>query len=678
MIRCMAGRWMAGWLVLAGLGMGALVQAQTGAVQGPAPLSAYVAAPEFSRVSLSANGRYLAAITPVKGRANLVVLDLQTMKPRSITALTRWDVIRYHWAGDFLLYSVGTLDTPTGAETGHGGGLFAVRVDGSDFRKLMPTVEEQWGDGTLTARFMEFLQVLPGSASEVLVSAPLRTARPDIYRVDLVSGRRTLLSSDKPGIVIEWVLDGQGVPRVAVVVDKDNAPAAEVTTTVLLRDALDQPWREIARFAFQQPGRWDPVAFAPDGRNLIVRSQRGRQTQGWHLFDVAQGKLTDTLVQHPRYDVPESGLLRQPDTAVPLGIRLHDDRVQTAYFDTGLAGLQSALEKQFPGRAVELQPSQGGPTLVRIYGDRHPSTYYLYDAQARSLKQVLRSRRDLDERHLVAMQPFLLKTRDGLEIPSYYFLPASYQPGQKLPTVVHIHGGPHVRADVWGEPVSTGVREAQLLASRGYAVVLPNFRITPGLGARIYLAGLGELGRKMSDDHEDAARWAVQQGFADPQRICISGASYGGYAALWASIRSTELFRCAVAGLVVSDLKLQLTSHRTDFSDSKSGVDFWRRLIGETKSGDWERSREVSPALHAQRSAIPLFIYAGDADRRTPLEQTEAMVDALKAAGRPAEIVMIKSEEAHGFGKTENKLDKFETMLKFLGTHIGTGPTPTP
>jgi len=641
----------------------------------PLPVEAYVAPADFVQVALSPSGRYLAALTPVKGKRNLVVLDLQSMKPRAVTAMSSFDIISYRWVGDYLLYSLGTLDTPTGADSGYGGGLFAVKADGTGYRELSPTVEKQINENVFALKFMNVLSAVPGRDNEVLVSANLRTDREDIYSVNLETGRRTLLSFEKPGLVRGWTLDQQGALRVALVVDKEDVPMEEVTTTILYRDTVEQPWRKLASFAHEERGGWVPVAFAPDNRNLIVQARRGN-TSGWFLLDVDTGKVGEQVMHHPRFDASEASLRFATGTRKVIGLVMADERQQVAYFDEAMAKLQSAMEAQFPGKMVNLSRSADGTlTLVAVWSDRLPRTYYLYDERAKSLKQVLRSRRNLDERHLVEMRPFLLKTRDGVEIPSYYFLPASYQPGQKLPTVVHIHGGPHARADTWGPLEGTGVREAQVLASRGYAVVLPNFRMTPGLGWKVYNGGFGQIGRQMSDDHEDAAKWAVAQGFADARRICISGSSYGGYASLWATIRSAEVFKCAMAGHVVSDLELQLTSTKTDFHSSKAGIAFWRRMIGEKVPGQWALSNEVSPARHAERSAMPLFIYAGDADRRTPLEQTQAMVDALKLAGKPPEIVMVKLEEAHGYGKTENRVELYKTMLDFLGKHIGRGPS---
>ncbi|MCU0952235.1 MAG: prolyl oligopeptidase family serine peptidase, partial [Burkholderiaceae bacterium] len=289
---------------------------------------------------------------------------------------------------------------------------------------------------------------------------------------------------------------------------------------------------------------------------------------------------------------------------------------------------------------------------------------------AGTIEDFLASRPWLMPDRLVQMRPFTLTTRDGLQIPSYYLLPRNHKRGDRLPTVVHVHGGPHVRADMWGS-YSYGLREAQVLAARGYAVVLPNFRGTPGFGNRIYFSAFGALGRQMLDDHEDAARWAVQQGFADADRVCISGASYGGYAALMALARYPSTFKCGVAGLPVSDLELLLTSPAGDLPSSYAAVPFWRALIGVGPGQPIPR--ELSPVHLADRIKQPVMLYAGADDIRTPLEQTTRMVEALTRAGNPPRATVIKSGEGHGFGRPENKLELYDTMLKFLDAAIGPG-----
>jgi dipeptidyl aminopeptidase/acylaminoacyl peptidase len=293
----------------------------------------------------------------------------------------------------------------------------------------------------------------------------------------------------------------------------------------------------------------------------------------------------------------------------------------------------------------------------------------MLDEGKKTLEEIFSSRPWLAGR-LVEMRPFFLKTRDGLEILSYYFLPKNHKPGEKLPTIVHIHGGPSARADYWGRG-GFGVMEAQILASRGYAVVLPNFRITPGLGSKNFYSGFGAYGREMLNDHEDAARWAVQQGFADPQRICISGASYGGYAVLMSLARFPQTFSCGVAGLVVSDMPLQLTSPAGDTAYSEAAVKWWHAILNVKDTA--EIPKDISPVNIADQIKQPLFFYAGADDIRTPLEQTTRMVRALERAGNTPRQVLIVPGEGHGFGKVENNVKLYDEMLKFLDSTIGSG-----
>lgn len=641
----------------------------------PAPVSAYVKPPDFAGVKLSPNGRYIAALGPLFGQRNLVVLDLETMKTRAVTGLNEFDVTQFHWVGSqYLVFETGKIDQPRGLQFDDQGGLFSVRVDGENYRKLGDNIADAIKRNSSEWIRTEFMRAAPGSETDILVSSNARINHErDVYRINLETGIRTLLTFERPNLVNRWILDGNGVPRALVKQRARDVPASEQLTTVMFRDAADQPWRELASFkGDDDTAAWLPRAFTPDGRDLIVEARAQEDVTSLYRYDVAKGRLAGKLLETPRYDAAATQLQRDHEGRLVAALT-RDDRFSTTFFDRPFAELHAELQAVFKDKKIIVQRSSAGRALVEVWSDRSPHAYYLFDEASAKLKLVLRSRADLDEKHLVEMRPFLLKTRDGLEIPSYYFLPANHQPGQKLPTVVHIHGGPHVRADRWGPLSGFGVMEAQILASRGYAVVLPNFRITPELGRKIYEAGFGQVGRKMSDDHEDAARWAVEQGFADADRICISGSSYGGYASLWATVRSAAVFRCAIPGLLVSDQKLQKGS--ADYRHSKSAIAYWKRLLG-VKDDDWSSVEEISPLKFAERSALPMFIWAGANDERTPLSETRNIVAALEKAGKPAEIVMIKPGEGHGYGKQENRIDLYETMLKFLDRHIGSSWKP--
>ena len=644
------------------------------AAVAPLSIASYMKPAEFAQVTISPDGRYLAALSPIKGKRNLMILDLETRKPRAVTSLSNFDVVSYHWVGSsFLVFTLGTLDTPTGADRGFGGGLFAVRPDGSGYRKLSATVEEQVGGGSRSYRSLSFLRTAPGSETEIIAAGNLRTDSDDIYRVDLITGKRELLTFEAPGVGARWILDSEAQPRAVVVRNKDDVAEEDLVRKVMVRDTITSPWRQVAEFTFADRGKdWSIVRFAEDDKNLMVTSQAGRPTRALFKFDVEKRELGEMVMGHPRYDMSEIQTLMDRNSRKVVGARLDAETAQINYFDPDYNQIHQAMMSVFKGQVVTLQRSTSGKTLVSAFSDREPHTFHLYDEKAKTLTQLLRARPDVTRQHLVEMRPFLLKTRDGLEIPSYYFLPANYQPGQRLPTVLHIHGGPHVRADTWGPLSGGGVQEAQLLASRGYAVVLPNHRITPGLGKAVFEAGWGQVGRKLSDDHEDAAQWAVAEGFADPARICITGGSYGGYATLWASVRSSTTFKCGAAGFSIGDMELQQKSTQTDYAGSRSGVAQWKRMLG-VKGDDWSPAREVSPALFAEKSGFPLFIYAGGSDRRTPIEQTNLMISALERAGKPPALVMVKADEAHGYGLLSNRVELYEAKLKFFEDHIGPG-----
>jgi dipeptidyl aminopeptidase/acylaminoacyl peptidase len=190
------------------------------------------------------------------------------------------------------------------------------------------------------------------------------------------------------------------------------------------------------------------------------------------------------------------------------------------------------------------------------------------------------------------------------------------------------------------------------------------------MGAKVYYGGFGTYGRQMSDDHEDALKWAVDQGFADPKRVCISGASYGGYAALWALARSPGLFKCAIAGLAPTDMEFQATSLEGDTGWREEGLLFWKTILGTDDFGA-KVVRDVSPLYHAERIKDAVFLYAGQDDIRVPIGQINRMDRALKSAGNPPAAYVVKEREGHGFGKLENQLDLYTQILAFLKKQFG-------
>lgn len=654
------------------LAAGVLLAAGAAAQQAPT-LEEFFRSPAYLSPVLSNNGKHFAVSVPINGRMNLAVIDLETRKGTALTNFKDFDILGATWVGnDYLLFSLGKLNSPTGPGRFDGGGLFMVSRDGKESRRLSSTVKDLRRQNQYVYRGYEVFQRLPDSNDEVIVSGNMRDAdSDDLYRMNIKSGKATLLTPNRPARSVDWVLDRNYVPRIVRSWVKD-------TQTFIIHYRKDEksPWEEMARYDRTKGPTLIPLAFESDNQTLQVAYNSGRDTMAIFRYDPNARKLGELIAQHPRYDMGAdasgdrvAGVRTDFKTNNIIGYTVNAEKPQTVWIDENYVRIQRTIDQALPETYNTFFRTPDGDRLViTARSDRHTTRWYLLDEKNKTLEELFASRPWLRPDQLVEMRPFLLKTRDGLEIPSYYFLPKNRKPGEKLPTVVHIHGGPAVRADTWGFG-SFGSLEGQLFASRGYAVIVPNFRITPGFGGKIYYTGFGSMGRQMIDDHDDAAKWAIAEGIADPGRICISGASYGGYATLMALARYPGTFRCGISGLMVSDWQMMATSLAGDTASRPAVVSFVNSMLGADSPSKY--ASDVAPVNLADRIKQPIMVYAGIDDIRTPLEQTTRMVRALERAGNKPKHVILKEEEGHGFGKPENNVELYTKVLEFLDTHIG-------
>lgn len=667
-MKALRGLLLAVGATVAGLGAASPALAQ------PIPIADLFRPPAYANPTLSQNGRYFAVSVPIGGKMNLAIVDLEERKVSVLTNERTFDVLGVRWVGnERLVFTLGQFNSPTGAGRFDGGGLFMISRDGKETRRLSPTVRELRNSGQLVFRGYDLLRTLPGNDEEVLVTGNQRDADGlDVYRMNVRTGRTVLLTERRPERVFEYVLDNNNVPRVARAVVKDK-----YAFIIYYRKDAESPWEEIGQYDGTKGSVMLPLAFESDNQTLQVAYNGDRPTMGVFRYDPATRKLGELIAQHPRFDMgadargnPVPGPITDFKTNKVIGYSVAADRPETVWIDEDYARVQRMIDATLKNthNSFSRTPS-GDKILIRSFSDRQPIKWYLLDEKKRTLEELFSAQPWLKPELLTEQRSFTFKTRDGLEIPGYYFLPKDRKPGERLPTIVHIHGGPAVRADFWGS--GFGVLEGQLMASRGYAVIVPNFRITPGLGNKIFYSGFGTIGRQMIDDHDDAAKWAIAEGIADPQRVCMSGASYGGYAALMSLARYPDTFKCGISGLMVSDWELLATSPAGDTASSEIVVSLVLGMVGVNRTRDIPAS--INPVNFADKIKQPLLIYAGEDDIRTPLEQTTRMVRALERAGNKPKAVIIKPQEGHGFGKTENNVELYEAIFKFLDEHIGPG-----
>jgi len=300
---------------------------------------------------------------------------------------------------------------------------------------------------------------------------------------------------------------------------------------------------------------------------------------------------------------------------------------------------------------------------VTSRSDVLPGSYYLFDAKAGKMEWLVDQRPWIKPKEMAAMKPVRYKARDGLEIPAYLTLPSAGEQ-KNLPLLMIIHGGPWVSGDNWGfDP------EAQFFASRGYAVLQPNFRGTLHYGWKHFSSSFGQWGLAMQDDISDGVKWAVDQGIADPKRVCIYGASYGGYATMMGLAKTPELYRCGINYVGVTDLNLNLTATWSDYAESEYLRYNAKEMLGDVDK-DAERLKRTSPVELASRIKAPVFMAYGAADRRVPIEHGQRMKSALESAGNKPAVWIVADGEGHGFRDPKNVKMVYEAMEKFLAENL--------
>ncbi|HWY24533.1 MAG TPA: prolyl oligopeptidase family serine peptidase, partial [Nevskia sp.] len=324
-----------------------------------------------------------------------------------------------------------------------------------------------------------------------------------------------------------------------------------------------------------------------------------------------------------------------------------------------------AVLGNFPGKMVlpVSQTTDGSKLIVFVYSDRDPGTYYLFDTVKMKIDPLLHLRRNIDPAQMAERRPITFKARDGQVIHGYLTLPPDKDP-QHLPLVVYPHGGPFVDGDTWAWEA-----DSELMATRGYAVLQVNFRGSRGYGNAFEQAGKQKWDSVMIDDITDGAKWVVSQGIADSARMCIYGASFGGYAALMSAVREPDLYRCVIDYAGVYDLRIQKSQSDTSLTDS--GNNYIDEFIGATP----DRLYQASPASQIDKLKANVMIVHGEQDRRVPIAQAKALRKALEERHRPYEW-LTRPGEGHGFYLPENKQDFYVKLLAFLDKNIGSKASP--
>jgi dipeptidyl aminopeptidase/acylaminoacyl peptidase len=640
----------------------------------PTPVEHFFDQPEFSAAELSPDARFLALRAGEAGKyQGLAVIDLESGEIHPVVAFPDIDVGNFHWINSKRLVFDARHMRKADLDLGHAPGLFAVDRDGTHFKQLAQRV----GEGIVTQdhskrnpnilSWNHFLIPQPGSltSDHVYVLSPHYTGidapkHVGLKRVDTYSGLARLVSA--PDNTQDWVIDHQGEPRIAISEEKDQ-------TVVSYRDSATSAWRKLASFNSFTGGfdGFTPLAFGPNG-TLYVTANAGKDKTSLHVLDLATGKVKpEAKIEVPDYDFNGKLLISNGKLA---GVRLTAETETTTWFDPAMQAAQRAVDALLPNTVNLLSVAVRPETpwlLVEAYSDKVPRTFLIYNATTGALRKIGSSRPRIEPAQMAQQQTLRYKARDGLDIPAVLTLPPGV-PAKNLPLVVLVHGGPYVRGTEWGWSA-----ESQFLASRGYAVLEPEYRGSTGYGFRHFKAGWKQWGLRMQDDVADGAKWAIAQGIADGKRVCIAGASYGGYATLMGLVNDPDLYRCGINWVGVTDIGLMYNG--TWYHDSDISSRFRQYgmpdLVGDREK-DAAQLAATSPLLQAARIKQPLLLAYGGADQRVPIYHGRKFYDAVKKHNSGVEWIEY-TEEGHGWRAPKNEIDFWRKVEKFLERSIGPG-----
>jgi dipeptidyl aminopeptidase/acylaminoacyl peptidase len=626
--------------------------AEAAPAPAPAPISAedFGALPFFSTPEISPDGTRLVAGSVAGGKKAVVLVDLMAADYRlsTIAIPDTFEMLWARWAGNRRVLM--SLLIPTrlyGAEI-KSSRLVLFDLPSAQLHMLDAKIGGVDGD--------DIIHVDPQGKYILLSAQRSLFETPAVLHVDLDTRKTRQLVKPYPG-VWSWYADSDGTVRAGLGTEGAR-------WWLFYRETAAAGFKKIAtgrrpdNESLTDVEKLLPVAGSDKGY-AIANKATGRY--GVYRYDFVTDTLGQAVFEHPDVDVDGVGF--SPKTGEPDSVSYADDRDRVAWLDPAMKNVQARLDRALPGAINRIVSRDAADRRMVVWsgGASDPGTYYVFDRRKGELRELARPYARLDGKPLAPVESIRYVARDGLQIPAYLTLPLG-RPAAGLPLVVMPHGGPFLR-DKW-----TYEPWAQFLANRGYAVLQPNFRGSTGYGKAFVEAASGQFGRKMQDDLDDGAHWLAQRGIVDPKRVCIMGASYGGYAALWAAVRNPDLYRCAISFAGISDVEAMLRHDRSQWIARRYYRDWRDRVRGEGHPD----LREVSPIARAAQIRIPILIAHGEKDGNVPVRQSRMLHEALLRAHVAHDFVLYP-DEGHGFAKVENSVDFLRRVEAFLARHNPAG-----
>jgi dipeptidyl aminopeptidase/acylaminoacyl peptidase len=633
-----------------------LVAAASGPDNAPVsriPAEAFFDRPTIGLPQVAPDGGHVAFLAPLDGRLSVYVFDLATGKARVLARAFDGDFSDLFWKGsDRVVFS----GDPNGRES-------RVIYSASLVSGSPVVLAENWREDRPGANFGNLVSPLLYDPTHILVYGREETDGMSVglFLINIITGQRSMVFGDDID-TSDWETDCAGQVRF-------RKRYAGGRTYLETRSGEMGRWKSIADFGGGYGVVFSTInsrGFAANNRTLYLTKADAQGREDLYGYDTDTGEWGAPLFQADTG--PIGDIVFSWDRSRIEGINFGADARQTKWFDSHLQSIAATLRATFPAQydiTLASADRDEDVFIVRVHGDLTPGEYYVLDLRGKRTQLALLARLSpkIDRRQLQPMQDIAYTARDGRVIHGYLTLPRGAA-GKRVPLIMHPHGGPYGVKDNWGYNP-----EVQFLANRGYAVLQPNFRGSGGYGEPFLVAGRHEWGRKMQDDLTDGVKWAIDQGIADPARVCIYGASYGGYAALAGAVYTPDLYCCAVNYVGVSDLSLIST---WEHEEQQSGAAYYKQMVGD----DRDLLYAQSPVNFVSRIKIPTLHAYGENDPRVVMKNWTELEHELKKYNKTYEYI-YEGNEGHGFKEAGARINFYHHLEAFLDKYLAP-PAGTP
>lgn len=605
--------------------------------------------PNMRSLRLSPNGLRLLSLRQYKGQIEPVVQTLDPSGKSQIfvgPATGDARVLNAEWlSNDRLIARYRFASSRNHVETSEGR-IIAMNWDMTNVINLVKK-QRKTASGYVSQYQDHVVSFLEDDPDYILLALDESTAvYPDVFKVDVHTAKRRRVLRSRLN-VLHWMADKKGVVRLGVGKRKTK-------DRIIYRKSKKDSWQTIAKYdVIDDDIPFTAVGFSPDPSVIYVTAIDEGGRRSFYKYDLDQGEFLEKIASSDRVDITsididEEGNLRS--------YSYFDELPYTVYKDKLWQGINKFLKKQFPDDhvTVESYSKDKKKIIFKVSSPTNPGDFYLLDLDKKTMRWFNESYPGLDRDKLSDMKIVSYRARDGLEIPAYLSLPKGKETMKGLPTVILPHGGPWAR-DYWGfDPW------VQLLTTRGYAVLQMNFRGSTGYGKKYVAKGFHEWGGKMLDDINDGTRWMIREGYADPDRICIMGASYGGYAALQAVVKAPDMYKCSISFAPVTDMRTY-AQNRSHFINKE-------RYLHYVESDELSYS-EISPYRNVDKINIPVLLLHGTKDRSVRYKQGKMFARRMKSKKKDIRFITFKDGDHH-LSNEKYRIQFLKEVEKFLEKNL--------